>query len=167
MGGVRHVQQRTPYHDIRVAKANVRRTAKRQTKRARPGAKRNAGLPAVRQPGNPSTGKKEKAAKGLGHLLSPKGIQETLKTVGSLRTSVKQWLQYLQQADQILDTIFITSSSLKETGVLEKIVKQKGKNLSTEDFTNILIALMNTPIGGQLLKSGGSTETQPPESGSP
>jgi hypothetical protein len=159
------VQQRTPYHDIRVAKANVRRTAKKSTRRARPRAKRNASssLPAVRQPGNPPTGK---AAKGLGHLLSPKGIQETLKTVGSLRTSVKQWLQYLQQADQILDTIFITSSSLKETGVLEKIVKQKGKNLSTEDFTNILIALMNTPIGGQLLKSGGSTETQPPESGS-
>ncbi len=73
--------------------------------------------------------------------------------MGSLRNTVKNWLQYLQQADQILDTLFITSNSLKETGVLDKLVKSRGKNLSTEDFTNILMALMNTPLGAQLLKS--------------
>lgn len=69
---------------------------------------------------------------------------------------MKNWLRYLQQADQLLDTVFVTTNSLKETGVLDKLVKQKGKNLSTEDFTNILVALMNTPAGNQILRSMGT-----------
>lgn len=86
--------------------------------------------------------------------------------MGNLRTQVKKWMVYLQQADQVLDTIFVTGNSLRETGVLDKIVKQRGKNLSTEDFTNILVALMNSPAGSQLLKSigGGSSESEAQES---
>jgi hypothetical protein len=101
----------------------------------------------------------------LSKLLSPENIQETIKSVGNLRTQVKKWMVYLQQADQVLDTIFVTSNSLRETGVLDKIVKQRGKNLSTEDFTNILVALMNSPAGSQLLKSvgGGGNEGEAEE----
>jgi len=86
-------------------------------------------------------------------MLSPENIQESVKTVGSLRKVVKNWLQYLKQADQLLDNVFVTSASLKESGVLDKIIKQRGKNLSTDDFTNVLIALMSSPIGSQLFKS--------------
>jgi hypothetical protein len=70
---------------------------------------------------------------------------------------VKNWMNYLQQADTLLDTVYATSNSLKESGVLEKLVKQKGKNLTTEDFTSILIALMNSPAGSQLVKSMGKS----------
>ncbi|WP_245575855.1 hypothetical protein [Alicyclobacillus contaminans] len=90
----------------------------------------------------------------FGKLLSPKNLQDTLKSVGNLRGTVKNWLQYLQQADQLLDTLYVASNSLKETGVLDKLVKHKGRNLNTEDFTNILMALMNTPVGAQLFKGG-------------
>jgi uncharacterized protein YjgD (DUF1641 family) len=85
--------------------------------------------------------------------------------VGNLRSMVKNWMTYLQQADTLLDTVYATSNSLKESGVLDKIVKQRGKNLSTEDFTNILIALMKSPVGGQVLKSMGNSgeSTEKPE----
>lgn len=96
-------------------------------------------------------------------MLSPKNLQESLKTVGNLRTMVKNWMQYLHQADQLLDTIFLTSNSLKETGVLDKLIKSKGKNLKTEDFTNILMALMNSPVGAHLFKSDDSEQTSTEE----
>lgn len=102
----------------------------------------------------------------LSKLLSPENLQETLKSVGTLRGQVKNWLRYLQQADQVLDTVFVTSTSLRESGVLDKIIKQRGKNLSTEDFTNILVALMNSPAGSQIFKSfagGGNEEDSPNE----
>jgi len=99
---------------------------------------------------------KKKKSSGLSQLWNPENIQESLKSVGQLRTSLKNWLQYLQQADQLLETIYVTSSSLKESGVLDKIVKQRGKNLTSDDFTNILIALMNSPVGSQVFKSIGN-----------
>lgn len=98
---------------------------------------------------------KKKKSLGLSQLWNPDNIQESLKSVGQLRTSLKTWLQYLQQADQLLETIYVTSSSLKDSGVLDKIVKQRGKNLTSDDFTNILVALMNSPVGSQVFKSVG------------
>lgn len=109
-----------------------------------------------------STNKSNKTSKnGLSQFLTTKNIQESLKTVTNLRGMVKNWMQYLQQADQILDTLHTTSSSLKETGILDKLIKQRGKNLTTEDFTNILITLMNSPIGAQMLKGSGNTSEEP------
>lgn len=81
-------------------------------------------------------------------------MQETVKTVTNLRGMVKNWLGYLQQADKMLDTVFVTTTSLKESGVLDKIVKQRGKNLSTEDFTSILAALMSSPMASSFLGGG-------------
>ncbi|QSO47649.1 hypothetical protein [Alicyclobacillus mengziensis] len=145
------------------------------TKRSNGGTRKPGGRPAPRKPkarrpaaktSNLPSAKSGTSAKSknssLSKLLSPENIQETIKSVGNLRTQVKKWMVYLQQADQVLDTIFVTSNSLRETGVLDKIVKQRGKNLSTEDFTNILVALMNSPAGSQLLKSmgGGSSESE-------
>jgi hypothetical protein len=96
-----------------------------------------------------------KKASGLAKLFSGDNISETVKTVGNLRGVVKNWVQYLNSADQMLDNLFVTTNSLRETGVLDKLVKQKGKNLNTDDYTNILMALMNSPIGGQMLKGLG------------
>ena len=141
------------------ARTPTRRPAPRKPKARRPAGKAS-NLPAAKS-GTSSSGK----SGSLSKLLSPENIQETIKSVGNLRTQVKKWMVYLQQADQVLDTIFVTSNSLRETGVLDKIVKQRGKNLSTEDFTNILVALMNSPAGSQLLKSvgGGGNEGEAEE----
>lgn len=135
--------------DIQLAKSRTVR------KRSGPVKRKQA---AVTKPGSTSPTAKKQTS--LSKLLTPKNLQESLKTVVNLRTMVKNWLQYLNQADQVLDTLFITSSSLKESGVLEKLVKQKGKNLTTEDFTNILIAFMNSPLGGNLLKGVGGGQNQ-------
>lgn len=151
--------------DIQLAKAQLPRA--RSTRRPPVAARRRPIAAGKRRPKSaekPSL--PAKVNKGnLSKLLNPKNLQESLKSIGNLRGSVKTWLGYLQQADQLLDTLFITSSSLKETGVLEKLVKSKGKNLNTEDFTNILMALMNTPMGAQLFKGNGDSNTETESNG--
>lgn len=86
-------------------------------------------------------------------LPSPSGLL-SLDSINNLRTSAKQWLKYLQQADVFLDTLYSAGNSLNDTGVLQKIIQQKGKNLSTGDFTAILMALMNTPLADRFFKGG-------------
>lgn len=170
--------------DVRLARDNLLRQAAKTLARTpaggsgRTGAAKRPGTKAGAGKGRPktgsqatSTGKKPAAQSknsSLSQLLSPKNLQESLKTVGNLRGTVKNWMRYLQQAEQMLDTFYVTSNSLKESGVLDKLVKYKGRNLTTEDFTSILVALMNSPIGGQIFKgsaagddsSGDSTEAQ-------
>lgn len=164
-----------PLDDIGLAKQTnspkrnpVRRPA--STSNAKQRAKKPAATIAPIKPGAKKSG-------GLSDLLSPKNLTESLKTVNGLRGTVKNWLRYLQQADQMLETFYVTSTSLRETGVLEKLIKNKGKNLTTEDLTGILAALMSSPIGGQLFKSSGdgddkgitasNADTQPGANSSP
>ena len=94
---------------------------------------------------------------GLGKLLSPKNFNQSMDTIANLRSFCRQCVKYVQQADSVLDTLFVTGSSLKETGVLKKIAESKGKNLSTDDLTNILLSLMNARIGATIFQkmSGG------------
>lgn len=126
-------------------------TARRPARKVRP----KAGA------GTPATPAKRKS-RGLTEWLTPKNIQKSLTSVSNLRGMVKNGLQYLQQADKMLETFYVTSNSLRESGVLEKLVKSRGKNLTTEDFTGILAALMSSPLGGQLFKamSGGSSDSE-------
>lgn len=98
---------------------------------------------------NPPTGKPGKTSS----LPSPSNLI-SLDSLNNLRKNAKQWLNYLQQADVFLDTIYSAGNQLNETGVLQKIIKQKGKNLSTGDFTAILMALMNTPLADRFFKGG-------------
>ena len=96
---------------------------------------------------------------GLGKLLSPKNFDQSMDTIANLRSFCRQCVRYVQQADSVLDTLFVTGSSLKETGVLKKIAESKGKNLSTDDLTNILLSLMNSPIGATIFqKMSGSKD---------
>ncbi len=149
--------------DIQLAKSQLQRRSRPSGGKKRP-QRKSAAAKRRSAPAKPETNK----SKGnLSKLLSPKNLQESLKTVGNLRTMVKNWMQYLQQADQLLDTIFLTSNSLKETGVLDKLIKSKGKNLKTEDFTNILMALINSPVGAHLFKSDDSGQTGTDEPSTP
>ncbi|MFD1675857.1 hypothetical protein [Alicyclobacillus fodiniaquatilis] len=143
-------------HDVQLAKAQSSRPTTRRTRTPTRKRRKPTSSAAVTTPA-----KKTKKTPSLSQLLTPKNMQETMKTVGNLRGMVKNWLGYLQQADRVLDTVFVTTTSLKESGVLDKLVKQRGKNLSTDDFTSILGALMSSPLGANLFKGGGDEEEEP------
>jgi hypothetical protein len=96
------------------------------------------------------------AFKNLGQILTPKNFDDSMSTINNLRNFCRQAGKYVQQADTLLETLFATGTSLKESGVLKKLAETKGKNLSTGDLTNILLSLMNTPIGANLLRRGSS-----------
>jgi len=102
---------------------------------------------------------------GLGKALTPKNLEESLSSIVSLRSFCKQCMRYVQQADTLLDTLFVTTNSLKESGVLSKLAESKGKNLNTSDFTNILMALMNSPMGSNIFKRLGSGDNSDSNAG--
>ncbi|GIM45788.1 hypothetical protein DNHGIG_13370 [Collibacillus ludicampi] len=83
---------------------------------------------------------------------SPTFVQDSMRSISNLRNLCKNCLKYIQKADSILDTLFSSANSLHETGLLQKLMQSKGKNLSTGDWTTILLTLMNTPLGSSLLK---------------
>ncbi|WAH36903.1 hypothetical protein [Alicyclobacillus dauci] len=151
----RHRDKRMKIDGVALTKSQVNRpTAKKKRK---PTTSQNQGKKRSAQVQSGGTSSSQKKPSNLSKLLSPKNVQETVKTVGNLRGMVKNWLGYLQQADRVLDTVFVTTNSLKESGVLDKLVKNKGKNLSTEDFTSILGALMSSPIASGFLGGGGGS----------
>ncbi|WP_083511796.1 hypothetical protein [Alicyclobacillus acidiphilus] len=142
-------------HGIVLAKAQAQRP--NGNRRRRPaGGKRPSSAKPITSPDGSAAGSKKGTS--IAQLFTPKNLQETVKTVTSLRGMVKNWLGYLQQADRMLDTVYITTGSLKESGVLDKLLKNRGKNLTTEDYTSILAALMASPLGAGLLKGGGSDD---------
>ncbi|UOF91634.1 hypothetical protein LSG31_05125 [Fodinisporobacter ferrooxydans] len=90
--------------------------------------------------------------------------KDPVSAITNIRTFCKQCLRYIQQADKMIDTLFVTTNSLNQSGVLQKLIKEKGKNLNTEDLTNILMALMNSPAGSDFLKKAGdNNQEQPPQ----
>ncbi|AEJ45023.1 hypothetical protein [Alicyclobacillus acidocaldarius] len=144
---------------VALAKAQASRPANgRGTRRA---AARSGGRNSA-----PAQSKAGSKAPAPSQLLTPKNMQDTLKTVGNLRNMVKNWLNYLQQADKMLDTFYVTTGALKESGVLDKLIKFKGRNLTTEDFTNILAALLSSPLAEGFLKGSGGNSGNSGESAS-
>ncbi len=137
---------------LATAGANARRlkaAAKKMGAAARRSPRRVARPSTDKAPGQDALG-------GLGKLLSPKNFDQSMDTISNLRSFCKQCIKYVQQADGVLDTLFVTGNSLKETGVLKKIAESKGKNLSTDDLTNILLSLMNSPLGATFFQRIGS-----------
>ena len=107
---------------------------------------------------SPSTPKKE--APSWSKILSPKNMEESLNTISTLRNFCKQCIRYVQQADGLLDTLYVTTNSLQESGILKKLSESKGKNLNSADFTTMLMALMNSPLGNSFFKrlTGGDND---------
>lgn len=141
--------------DIVLARSQAPRTG--GTRRRRPNTKR-AGAAKTNVGSSGAGAARSKKNSNISQLFTPKNLQETVKTVTSLRGMVKNWLGYLQQADRMLDTVYVTTGSLRESGVLDKILKNRGRNLTTEDYTSILAALMASPLGSGLLKGGGGND---------
>lgn len=140
------------------------------------GAPRSSGLPAPRNRPAPPAGRNgkgmppaKKKSKPVAPAalppvrISPTFIQDSLDSLENLRNLCKQCLKYVQQADTMIDTLFSTAHSLHESGILQKLIQHRGRNLSTADLATILSVLMNSPIGNRLFeKIGGGGEAPPP-----
>ena len=120
------------------------------------------------KPVTPAIVEKNDSSSRFSKLLTPKSIEESLGTIVSLRTFCKNCLRYVQQADNLLDTLFVMGNSLEETGILKKLREAKSKKLDSGDLTSLLLALMNTPVGAGLFKRLSPSEEaeteQPPTS---
>lgn len=110
----------------------------------------------IRAEANAPAKKTVDAIQSISKTLTPKSIEDSLGTITSLREFCKHCIRYVQQADQVLDTLSVTTNSLKDSGVLKKLMESKGKNLDTSDFTNILMALMNSPLGATVFNRLGN-----------
>ncbi len=139
------------------------------TRRGNSAARKNAGKrrkptvkPASSSNAKADGGSAPKKPGTLSQLLTPKNLQQSVKAVGNVRSTVKNWLGYLQQADVWLDSVYSTTNSLKEAGILDRLAKSKGRKLSTEDFTTILSSILNTPLGDRMMKGlGGGADDAP------
>ncbi|MDB5085749.1 MAG: hypothetical protein JWN30_2635 [Bacilli bacterium] len=99
----------------------------------------------------------------LPDLKSPTFLQDSLQGITTLQQFCQQCLGYVQQATSMMDQLQGTAKSLHEAGIWQRLVETKGKNLSAGDLTNMLVALMNTPIGGTILKNLSPKDTDPNE----
>lgn len=151
-----------------VLAADTRKPAQPGKAPKRPASrKKTSGAPAHRVDAphtpNAKTGSDGAGGLNLNRLLSPGNLEESLGTIVTLRGFCKKCLKYVNQADNLLDTLFVTTNSLKETGVLKKLAESKGKNLNSGDLTNILMALMNSPLGNNVFQRlGGSEKKESP-----
>ncbi|MCI0183317.1 MAG: hypothetical protein OWR52_10915 [Acidibacillus sp.] len=160
--------------ELQLMKAQTPRTRSTgQQKAAGTGAKKNAPAGKKNASGKKRTASSKAITKstpsdsvghGLGDMLSPKNFKESMNTISTLRGWSKQVAKYVHQADNLLDTLFITANSLQESGVLKKLSETKGKNLSTGDLTSILMALMNSPLGNTVFKKLGGNDSASDES---
>ncbi|HEU4964154.1 MAG TPA: hypothetical protein VFV52_09935 [Bacilli bacterium] len=91
------------------------------------------------------------------------GYEDSIKSLGNLRNMTKKGLSYMQQADQLFDSLHGVGSHLHQSGVLPKILKGKMSDLSTSDWTAILMALLNSPLSGFLLGGGGNKDGEATE----
>ena len=129
------------------------RGQKQPSRRSKPLRSHTKKRPQKKQKSTPSTPTSPKTDKpNWGKILSPKNMEESLTTISTLRNFCKQCIRYVQQADGLLDTLYVTTNSLQESGLLKKISESKGKNLNSGDFTTMLLALMNSPLGNSFFK---------------
>jgi hypothetical protein len=133
-----------------------------------------------KRPGRPSSKKKSSVVPTQGkkpplpggasfpsfQLPSPKSptfLEDSIKSIGSLRNVCKQCMGYIQRADKWFDALHHVGSHLHETGVLPKITKGNFKELTTGDWTSILMLLLNSPLSSLLLGSSeGNSEPDTP-----
>lgn len=89
---------------------------------------------------------------------SPTFYEDSIKSIGSLRDMTKKGLTYMQRADQLFESLHGVGSQLQQSGVLPKLMQGKVKDLSTGEWSALLMALLNSPLSGFLLGGGGGGE---------
>jgi hypothetical protein len=94
---------------------------------------------------------------------SPTFLEDSLKSIGQLRSFCKQCMTYVQRADQMFDALHGVGSHLHQAGVLPKLMKGNIRELTTGDWAALLMAILNSPLSGVLL--GGGRQEQASEDG--
>jgi hypothetical protein len=146
-------QKKVLEQEIRLARAELK-TAKRPASKNTATAK--SGTTAKRKR-PPLPGGASFPSFQLPSPKSPTFYEDSVKTMGSLRNLCKQGLTYMQRADQLFDGLHGFGSHLHQTGVLPKIAKGKLKDMTTGEWSALLMALLNSPLSGFLLGGGPGT----------
>jgi len=131
--------------EILLVKAELRKSAKpRRSSQPAPRGRRQVPLP----------GAASFPSLKLPSPKSPTFYEDSVRSMSSLRKLCKQCMGYVQKADGWLDSLHGVGSHLHREGVLPKISQGKIKDLTTSDWTTLLMALMNSPLAGLLLGGG-------------
>jgi len=92
---------------------------------------------------------------------SPTFYDDSIKAIANLRNLCKTCIGYVSRADQLFDGLHGVGSQLHQAGVLPKIAGGKFKDLTSNEWTAVLMALLNSPLSGFLL--GGGTPSKKEE----
>jgi len=112
------------------------------------------------KPRRPSTSSAARRSQGTPTHTDPKLAFKAL---------CQQCMKYVDHADSVLSTLFITTHSMTETGVLDKLKQKNLKKLQPSEVSSVLMALMNSPIGRKLFPQANeihhpsTIDTQDPE----
>jgi hypothetical protein len=136
--------------EIKLIKAELRTPSTRSSSKRRSTAKRASKKPPL--PGGASFPSFQ-----LPSPKSPTFYDDSVRAISNLRKLCKQCMGYVSRADQLFDGLHTVGSHLHQAGVLPKIASGKFKDLTTGEWTAVLMALLNSPLSGFLLGSSSSS----------
>ncbi|MCX7569664.1 hypothetical protein OS242_06780 [Tumebacillus sp. DT12] len=140
-------------HDITLVAADLKVPAKTKKKRPSRPAKPRSKKPPL--PGGASFPSFQ-----LPSPKSPTFYDDSVRAIANLRNLCKQCIGYVSRADQLFDGLHGVGSQLHQAGVLPKIAGGKFKDLTSNEWTAVLMALLNSPLSGFLLGGGAPEETK-------
>jgi len=162
--------------EIELVKADVKPRPQTRTKQEKPRSRATrhteaTPAPPAKKKRLPLPGAASFPSLKLPDPKSPTFYEDSLQTMTHLRAFCKQCVGYMQKADTLFGSLSGVGTSLHKAGVLPKLTQGKFKELTTGDWTQILMALMNSPLSGFLLgpsdpATDASAEKKPEESGS-
>ncbi|PWK16380.1 hypothetical protein [Tumebacillus permanentifrigoris] len=91
---------------------------------------------------------------------SPTFAEDSIKHLSTLRQLCKKYTGYMSRADQLFDSLHGVGSHLHKEGVLPKVIGGKFKDMTTSEWTTLLMALMNSPLAGMFLSTAGGGDAK-------
>jgi hypothetical protein len=149
--------------EIQLAKAELKTAPKPKPS----GKKSNAGksLPAAKPRAKrvPLPGGASFPSFQLPNPKSPTFAEDSIRHLATLRHLCKKYTGYMSRADQLFDSLHGVGSHLHKEGVLPKVIGGKFKDMTTGEWTTLLMALMNSPLAGMLLGGSGGSGSEKKE----
>ncbi|MFD2170324.1 hypothetical protein [Tumebacillus lipolyticus] len=145
-------KKRLLQQEIQLAKAQINQ---RRSKRGGRSAASSSAATTAAQKKPPLPGGASFPSFQLPSPKSPTFYEDSIKSLGQLRSLCKQCVTYMQRADQMMDSLHGVGSNLHSAGVLPKLMKGNVKELTTGDWASLLMAFLNSPISGAIFGGGG------------
>lgn len=157
--------------EIKLAKAELKTAAKPKSLPASKKGSKSIPLGKSKSKRSPLPGGASFPSFQLPSPKSPTFAEDSIKHLSKLRSLCKQYAGYMTRADQLFDSLHGVGSHLHKEGVLPKVMSGKFKDMTTGEWTTLLMALMNSPLAGMLLggAGGGGNDggASAPEEGKP